>query len=121
MHDRSSSDLAELVCRTFDAQGFMRLAGAEVELVERGKVTLGVDRRDELLQQHRFFHGGVVALLIDNATGATAATVQRGEGQGVLTAEYKINFVSPGVGDPARSASSNRGHLRADSTSPTIA
>ena len=40
-----------------------------------------------------------MALLIDNATGAAAATVQRGESQGVLTAEYKINFVSPGVGD----------------------
>jgi len=99
MNDRSPSDLAELVRRTFDAQGFMRLVGAKVEFVERGKVTLGVDRRDELLQQHGFFHGGVVALLIDNATGAAAATVQRGEGQGVLTAEYKINFVSPGVGD----------------------
>jgi uncharacterized protein (TIGR00369 family) len=109
MNDRSSSDLAELVRRTFDAQGFMRLVGAKVELVERGKVTLGVDRRDELLQQHGFFHGGVVALLIDNATGAAAATVQRSEGQGVLTAEYKIisSRRASAIGSPAQRRSSS--------------
>jgi acyl-coenzyme A thioesterase PaaI-like protein len=107
MNDRSSSDLAELVRRTFDAQGFMRLVGAKVELVERGKVTLGVDRRDELLQQHGFFHGGVVALLIDKATGAAAATVQRGEGQGPPNTRSISSRRASAIGSPAQRRSSS--------------
>src|SRR5437763_10257982 len=60
---------------------------------------MAVDRRPELLQQAGLFHGGVIAYLIDNATTAAAATVIDRATRTVITAEYKINLLSPSVGD----------------------
>ena len=70
--------------------------GAEVTELTRGGCELSVDRRPELLQQNGFFHGGVTAFLIDNATTIAAATVK---GQPALTAEYKLNLLSPASGE----------------------
>ena len=77
-------------------QGFMALIGAELSELARGSCTLVVDRRRELLQQHGFFHGGVTAFLVDNATTIAAATSR---GQSALTAEYKLNLLSPATGE----------------------
>lgn len=77
-------------------QGFMTQVGAEVTDLTRGTCVLSVDRRPELLQQNGFFHGGVTAFLIDNATTIAAATVK---GQAALTAEYKLNLLAPASGD----------------------
>jgi uncharacterized protein (TIGR00369 family) len=77
-------------------QGFMALIGAELSDLARGSCTLAVDRRPELLQQHGFFHGGVTAFLVDNATTIAAATSR---GQPALTAEYKLNLLSPAIGE----------------------
>ena len=76
-------------------QGFMSHIGAELSELARGSCTLEVDRRPELLQQHGLFHGGVTAFLVDNATTIAAATSR---GQSALTAEYKLNLLSPAVG-----------------------
>jgi uncharacterized protein (TIGR00369 family) len=77
-------------------QGFMALIGAELSELARGSCTLAVDRRPELLQQQGFFHGGVTAFLVDNATTIAAATSR---GQAALTAEYKLNLLSPAAGE----------------------
>jgi uncharacterized protein (TIGR00369 family) len=77
-------------------QGFMTHIGAEISELARGTCTLAVDRRPELLQQHGFFHGGVTAFLVDNATTIAAATSR---GQPALTAEYKLNLLSPASGE----------------------
>jgi uncharacterized protein (TIGR00369 family) len=74
----------------------MNLVGAEISELTRGSCTLSVDRRAELLQQHGFFHGGVTAFLVDNATTIAAATSR---GQPALTAEYKLNLLSPAAGE----------------------
>jgi len=70
----------------------MNLVGAELSELSRGTCTIAVERRPELLQQHGFFHGGVTAFLVDNATTIAAATSR---GQPALTAEYKLNLLSP--------------------------
>jgi uncharacterized protein (TIGR00369 family) len=77
-------------------QGFMSHVGAELSELSRGACTLTVDRRPELLQQHGLFHGGVTAFLVDNATTIAAATSR---GQPALTAEYKLNLLSPASGE----------------------
>ena len=79
-------------------QGFMHLVGAQIDDLAPGSSTISVPRRENLLQQHGLFHGGVTAFLIDNGTTIAAATVLRA-GQGVLTAEYKLNLFSPADGD----------------------
>src|SRR5437868_2541234 len=91
--------VAAAIRATLESQGFTKLIGAEVVSVEPRVVTMSVDRRPELLQQNGLFHGGVIAYLIDNATTAAAATVIDRASRTVITAEYKINLLSPSVGD----------------------
>jgi uncharacterized protein (TIGR00369 family) len=99
MSEPRTPDFGETVRKVFDRQGFMRHVGARVDHAAPGEVTLSVDRRDALLQHHGFFHGGVIAFLVDNATGAAAGSLLRDGRQTCLTAEYKINFVSPAKGE----------------------
>jgi uncharacterized protein (TIGR00369 family) len=81
-------------------QGFMKLVGAKIDELAPGKAVMSLERRDEVLQQHGFFHGGVIAFLVDNATTVAAGTlVDRSAGSSVLTAEYKLNFTAPARGE----------------------
>jgi len=81
-------------------QGFMKLVGAKIDALAPGKAVMSLQRRDEVLQQHGFFHGGVIAFLVDNATTVAAGTlVDRSVGSSVLTAEYKLNFTAPARGE----------------------
>jgi uncharacterized protein (TIGR00369 family) len=76
-------------------QAFSRLLGAELTALARGQCTLELPVRDELLQQNGFVHGGAVSYLADNAltyAGGTAMAVP------VVTAEFKINYVRPAIG-----------------------
>ena len=80
------------------AQGFMQLIGAELGKLSRGTCEMSVDKRPELLQQHGMFHGGVTAFLVDNATTIAASTMIQ-QDQSVLTAEYKLSLLAPGLGE----------------------
>lgn len=82
-----------------DAQGFLHHMGASVDEVVPGRVVMSVTKRPELLQQHGFFHGGVIAFLVDNATTAAAGTMLDRNTQTCLTAEYKLNIIAPALGD----------------------
>ena len=94
--DTEFTPIADHIRSNVMRQGFMTHVGAEVTDLTRGTCVLSVDRRPELLQQNGFFHGGVTAFLIDNATTIAAATVK---GQAALTAEYKLNLLAPASGD----------------------
>jgi uncharacterized protein (TIGR00369 family) len=98
----SADDLTEMdrvLRHAVEAQGMMKHMGAKVDRLEAGKAVFSLPRRGEILQQNGFFHGGAVAFLIDvTATTAAATLVDRGK-QSCLTAEYKLNFVAPAVGE----------------------
>ena len=53
---------------------------------------LEVPVREELLQQDGYVHGGVVSFLADNALTFAGGSVL---GPGVLTQEYKIDYLRP--------------------------
>jgi uncharacterized protein (TIGR00369 family) len=91
--------VAAAIKTTLEGQGFTRLVGAEVVSIDPGVVVMALDRRPEVLQQNGLFHGGVIAYLIDNATTAAAGTMIDRTQRTVITAEYKINLVSPSAGD----------------------
>jgi uncharacterized protein (TIGR00369 family) len=80
-------------------QGFMKLVGAKIGALSPGPAVMSLDRRAEVLQQHGFFHGGVIAFLVDNATTLAAGTLADRTSSAVLTAEYKINFTAPARGE----------------------
>lgn len=88
-------DMLAIGRQVLDTQGFSRLLGTEMTAYSPEGVELRLPMRAELQQQNGFAHGGVVSYLADNAlTFAGGAAM----GIGVLTAEYKINYVRPGVG-----------------------
>ena len=91
----------EFAARTqesFANQTFMKSIGAFLENVVPGSVTIRLPKRDDLLQQHGFFHGGLVGSIADNAGGYSAFSLMRTQ-DSVLTVEYKINIMAPAVGD----------------------
>jgi uncharacterized protein (TIGR00369 family) len=76
------------------SQPFSVLVGASIDAVEPGRAVLSLPIKPELLQQHGFVHGGVIAYLADNALTYAGGSVLGDS----LTAEFKINFVRPAIG-----------------------
>lgn len=83
--------------QSFAAQPMMGLIGAGLSSVEPGVVQLQMPRTDGVLQQHGFFHGGAIATLADVAAGWAALSLMP-EDVGVLTVEFKLNYLNPGRG-----------------------
>lgn len=86
------------VRESFDDQPFGAHVGIMIDTLRPGFAELHLDKRPELVQQLGFFHGGLIGVLADNATGAAMMTLLA-ENEGMLTVEYKINFLSPATGD----------------------
>jgi uncharacterized protein (TIGR00369 family) len=76
------------------SQPFSVLVGANIDAVEPGRAVRSLPIKSELLQQHGFVHGGVIAYLADNALTYAGGSVLGDS----LTAEFKINFVRPAIG-----------------------
>lgn len=94
-------DYQARVRKSFAGQAFMRLIGASIARLEPGVVELAMPGSPELTQQHGFIHGGVVAALLDTACGFAASSLMDAEA-GVLTVEFKTNFLSAARGGPLR-------------------
>jgi uncharacterized protein (TIGR00369 family) len=77
-------------------QPFSVLIGAELLKFSVGSAELKVPVKRELQQQHGFLHGGVVSYAADNALTYVGGSVL---GPAVVTAEFKINYVRPALGD----------------------
>lgn len=93
-----SADRSTLIHTSFAKQGLMTAFGARIDALAHGMVTLAMPHNAGVTQQHGFFHGGTVGALADTACGYAALSVV-GEGEAGLTAEYKINLLSPADGD----------------------
>jgi uncharacterized protein (TIGR00369 family) len=78
------------------SQPFSLLLGAELLLFSEGQAELSVPIRDELKQQHGFVHGGVLSYAADNALTFAGGSAL---GPGVVTSEFKINYLRPAIGD----------------------
>lgn len=78
------------------AQPFSVLLGAELMAFSAEHTELRLPIRPGLLQQHGFVHGGVLAYLADNALTYAGGACLSGQ---IVTAEMKINYVRPAVGE----------------------
>ena len=79
----------------------MRVLGAELLHVGDGRAVIEVPFRDDLTQQHGYFHAGVVSSIADTASGYAAYSVMPPDSS-VLTVEFKINLLNPAAGDRLR-------------------
>lgn len=89
---------AEDVRASFAKQKIMGVLGAEIVDIRPGYLEIRLPFREELTQQHGFFHGGVIATLADSAGGYSAMTLAT-PGVTVLGVEFKINLLSPADGE----------------------
>jgi uncharacterized protein (TIGR00369 family) len=87
----------ERVRGSFARQAVMGLIGAEITRVEPGTVDLSMPFRADLTQQHGFVHAGIITTLVDSACGYAALSTMPPD-TGVLSVEYKVNFVAPARG-----------------------
>ncbi len=82
---------------SFKHQGVMQAHGGELVHVGLGTVEVHLPFSDALAQQHGFFHGGIVAMVADTASGFATYTVLSPDEE-CLSAEFKINFLYPANG-----------------------
>jgi len=83
---------------SFARQTAMATIGATMVRAEPGEVEIQLPYAAHLTQQHRFLHGGIVGAALDSACGYAGSTLMPAE-VGVLSIEYKINFVAPAKGE----------------------
>ena len=76
----------------------MRNLGARLAEVEPGAIEIRVAYREDLTQQHGYFHGGVSATIADTACGYAAYTLTALDAT-VLTVEFKMNMLAPAQGE----------------------
>jgi uncharacterized protein (TIGR00369 family) len=91
-------DYEDVVRSIFHRAAYIRDLGVELVRVAPGICETAMSITPRLLQQDGFVHAGVTATLADHTAGGAAGSLV-GEGQTVLTSEYKIHFLRPGKGD----------------------
>jgi uncharacterized protein (TIGR00369 family) len=86
-------------CReSFARQKMMVEIGAEILSVKAGEVELVMPFDARFTQQHGFMHAGVITTLADTACGFASLSLMP-EDAAVLTAEFKVNLLSPAKGE----------------------
>ncbi|HYD77342.1 PaaI family thioesterase [Ramlibacter sp.] len=86
---------------SFARQAAMQTIGASMVRAEPGEVEIQLPWSAHVTQQHGFVHGGIVGAALDSACGYAASTLMPAD-VGVLSIEYKVNFVAPARGQRFR-------------------
>ncbi|HMS79664.1 MAG TPA: PaaI family thioesterase [Burkholderiaceae bacterium] len=86
---------------SFARQRFMALMGASMVRVEPGVVVIDLPFDAALTQQHGFVHGGAVSAVLDTPRGYAASSLMPADA-GVLTVEFKVNYLAAAVGERFR-------------------
>jgi len=83
---------------SFARQGIMTTIGARLVKVVPGEVEIEFPFDLALSQHNGYIHAGVMTTVVDSACGYAAYTLMPAESD-VLSIEYKVNFMSPAVGE----------------------
>lgn len=79
-------------------QHFMHLIGFNITNIDEGIVEGVLELNQIHKQQKNLAHGGLIATLADIVCGFAAYTVTHVDNH-VVTAELKISYLNPGIGD----------------------
>ncbi|MEZ5449241.1 MAG: PaaI family thioesterase [Thiolinea sp.] len=86
------------IATSFNAQHLMTTLGARLLAVEDGEVHIELPFSAHLSQQHGYVHAGAITSVVDSACGYAALT-KAPPGYEVVTAEFKVNFTRPAIGE----------------------
>lgn len=90
-------ELFQRIQDSFARQGFMNTLKARLADVTEGQVSIAAPISEAVSQQHGFAHAGIAFSIGDSAAGYSALTLFDPEVE-VVTAEMKVNLVSPAKG-----------------------
>ena len=82
----------------FARSRLMNTLGVVMENAMPGEVHLAMPFDARWSQQHGYLHAGIITSLVDTACGYATYTLI-GPDLGVLTVEFKVNFLRPGLGE----------------------
>ena len=82
----------------FNRQTAMAAIGAKLVHLASGEVDIEIPFNKDLCQQAGFIHAGIITTVVDTACGFAAQTLMPKDSD-VVTVEFKVNFMSPAVGD----------------------
>lgn len=91
-------DFRVRVRASFARQALMATLGASLADIEDGEVGIALPFSARLAQQHGYLHAGVVTSIVDSACGYAALT-RAAEDREVVSAEFKVNFLRPALGE----------------------
>lgn len=83
---------------SFEKQGIMATVGARLVRIAPGEVEIEFPFSLSLSQHNGYIHAGVMTTVVDSACGYAAYTLMPPDAD-VLSIEYKINFMSPAIGE----------------------
>lgn len=91
-------NFVEKVRENFAAQSVMQFIGARLIRVEAGAVEIELPFRQDLTQQNGYIHAGIITTIADSACGYAAFSLMP-KGADVLSVEFKVNLLSPAIGE----------------------
>jgi uncharacterized protein (TIGR00369 family) len=94
----SDPEFEPRVRSSFSLQKLMTTLGARMILVAPGEARIEMPYDEAWTQQHGYVHAGVITSIVDSACGYAAYTLMPASA-GILTVEYKVNFLSPAQGE----------------------
>lgn len=71
---------------------------AEIIAITAGSVEIRLPSSQSLSQQNGYVHAGAITSILDSACGYAALTVAPADSE-VLSIEFKVNLLSPAVGE----------------------
>ena len=89
---------ADKVRASFARQSVMKLIGAELADIRPGWCEIRLPYREDLCQQHGFFHAGITTTVVDSAGGYAGYSLMPDDSS-VLSVEFKINLLAPADGE----------------------
>lgn len=91
----------EKAAESFARQTAMTTLQAKLVSAEPGDVVIDMPFVSQFAQHHGYMHAGAITTVLDSACGYAAFSLFE-DGQSVVTAEFKINFLAPAIGDRFR-------------------
>jgi uncharacterized protein (TIGR00369 family) len=92
----ANPDYQRTVRESFSRQGLMTTLGARIVVLEPGLCVVEMPYSPQFSQQQGFFHGGAIGAIADTAAGYAAYSLMPA-GVEILTVEFKINLIRPGI------------------------
>ena len=96
--ETKDENFVEKVQASFAAQSVMKFIGAKITRIEAGAVDIQIPYQKDLTQQNGFIHAGIITTIVDSACGYAAFSLMP-KGAEVLSVEFKVNLLSPAIGD----------------------